>query len=136
MSIFLGIRDEILGNRAATRPPEVLKSSLTTERATEDLDLVDDEQEHASGLVVGGGGNIDGEDSLIKTPSTILFSNISEEGEDNNSTQNSEDGEEPPRKKLKVPRTKKASTVEKVLDGMMEKFFLAPGESRETIYGV
>ena len=91
--------DEILNNHIATRPPEILESSLTTERATEDLDLVDDEQQQASGLVVGGGGNIDGEDSSIKIPSTILSSNISEEGEDNNSTKNSENGEEPPTKK-------------------------------------
>ena len=57
--------DEILGNPAATRPPEVLEKSITIERATKYLDLVDDEQQQASGLVIGGGGNSDGEDSLI-----------------------------------------------------------------------
>ena len=94
--------DEIIGNCAAARPPEVLESSITIERATEDLNLLDDEQEQAFGLVVGGGGNSDGEDSLIQTPSTVVSSNIREEGEDNSSRKDFEDGEEHLRKKLKV----------------------------------
>ena len=64
--------------------------------------MLDDEQEQAFGLVVGGGGNSDGEDSLIQTPSTVVSSNIREEGEDNSSRKYFEDGEEPLRKKVKV----------------------------------
>lgn len=122
--------DEILGTRAATRPPQILESSATVDPpAEEEVSSSDEQLDNEVSLATDVGG--DGADSEIEetpvlTPASTLASNSSEDGRDGSSIRNRSDLEdklEPLTKKSKTTRAKKASTVEKALGGMMEKFY-------------
>ena len=60
----------------------------------------------------------------LLTPGSTLASHGSEDGGDGNSSRTElDDTQEPPSKKTKTVQTKKISTVEKMLGGMMDEFF-------------
>ena len=108
--------DEILGTRAATRPPEVLESSLTEDATVQELGSSSDEGD--------GYDEVNSETTGLTSASTLTSHRNEEERETRGtiSKRELEDKQEPLPKKGKKIREKKSSAMEKVLSGMMEKF--------------
>ena len=73
--------DEILGTRAATRPPQVLESSLTKDATAVELGSSSDE----SGVVGDGDDEVNSETTVL-TPASTLTSYSNEEERDTRST--------------------------------------------------